>query len=252
MSQFRGETKDPDMIPKKLVLLTIASTAVLAGGPWARSQSTPTPVLPPPGFSMIGGAFTVEEEWELTVPTPNPDGDGPQVMTYMSLAPDTSESYFWFMVNVRDAPGPYSPGGMQVQVWNFSDRLLGASSYGSAEISKPNAVIRWRQRMTNPQFAGGIVTYEICDGTSPTWGNFGTHYAGGTLTTYPGPAVVSFTTSVKENLQDYNPNISVQMSRVGWQPNNVGRLRLVAVRQYDKQGKEMRVFTMNKDVSLAK
>ena len=92
---------------------------------WAQSQ--PSPRSCPAGFSVKADTVYLEEEWQLSVPDPDPINDGPQIKTYMSLVQDTSESYLWFMLNVRDKPGPFSPGGMQIQRWNYSEALLDSS-----------------------------------------------------------------------------------------------------------------------------
>ncbi len=224
----------------------------LAGGSSVWAQSQPTPAALPSGFSVNASTVYMEEEWQLSIPDPDPVNDGPQVKTYMSLVQDTSESYLWFMLNLRDEPGPFSPGGMQIQRWNYSETLLDSAMYADEEITRDNEVVTWRQRMTRPDKAGNVCTFEICNGTSATWGKFGNTYSGTSVTANPGPSKIRFTPNACMDFSQYNPLISVQMSRVSWEPNRVGYLRLLNVRQYDSSGALLNQWAANLDVDLTK
>src|SRR4051794_26759627 len=68
------------------------------------------------------GVASIQEDWVLVVAKGDPSNDGPQIQTYMSSVADSSLPYAWFMLNVRD--NPFYGGGMQVQVWTYSDQLL--------------------------------------------------------------------------------------------------------------------------------
>jgi hypothetical protein len=241
-----------------LARLTLAAlAAVLMAGTSARAQDAPVELPVPAGFEVLPATAYVEEEWQLHVTTADPVGDGPQLMTYMSLVQDTSEPYLWFMLNVRDAPGPYAPGGVQAQLWTHDGRLLAASDHGSAEIAADGTTITWRQRMSRPDKTSGVCRFEICNGRSPTWGDFGKHYDGAAsggvpVADHPGPAPLGATPHAQRDLSRYNPALSVYMARVSWQPNNVGRFRLVAVRQYNDEGKLLATTPLDLDVDLAK
>ncbi|HEU5116667.1 MAG TPA: hypothetical protein VFT74_08315 [Isosphaeraceae bacterium] len=219
---------------------------------WAQSQPTPTAL--PSGFSVKADTVYLEEEWQLSIPDPDPINDGPQIKTYMSLVQDTSESYLWFMLNLRDKPGPFSPGGMQIQRWDYSEALLDSSAYDYREMWINNEVVTWRQRMTRPNAANNVCTFEICNGSSFTWGYFGTRYSGTDASYQPGPGKIRFTPRACMDFSQYNPLISVQMSRVSWEPNRVAYLRLLAVRQYDGSRNLLDLWTptTNLDVDLTK
>lgn len=230
----------------------------LAGGLSAQAQTTPTAEPWPAGFSVSADTIYLEEEWELLVTSPDPINDGPQVETFMSLVQDTSEPYPWFMLNVRDAPGPFRPGGMQVQLWDFTDHLLDDSEYHWNQLSTPDETVTWRQRMTCPNKDNNICTFEICNGTSTTWGNFGNTYdASGNVTSSPGPQPIRFSPNACKDFSQYNPMVSVQMSRVSWEADHVGHLRLLAVRQYDANRNllstwDPKDFSVSTDVDLTK
>ena len=234
-------------IPTLLTLGFALSTQTPA---WAQSQPSPTSL--PTGFSVKPDTVYLEEEWQLSIPDPDPINDGPQIKTYMSLVQDTSESYLWFMLNVRDKPGPFSPGGMQIQRWDYSESLLDSSSYTDREMWIDNELVTWRQRMTRPSAANNVCTFEICNGSSLTWGNFGTRYSGTDADYQPGPSKIRFTPKSCMDFSQYNPRISVQMSRVSWEPNRVAYLRLLAVRQYDGSRNLIDQWTANLDVDLTK
>ena len=192
-------------------------------------------------FTVMTGCAQVQEDWKLVIAKGDPVGNGPQIMTYMSPASDSSQPYVWFMLNVRDAPNPFTPGGLMIQVWNYSDSLLtsSTSTQATAQLNTAGETITWTQRLTyNPRTYQS--TYDIINGSSTTWGAFGSSNGLAAIT-----GTASFT-----SLAGYSPYVSVKNSRVAFQPNNVTSMTLVAVRQYDKGGNLIQSQNINLAVNL--
>ena len=191
-------------------------------------------------FAVSPATQQIQEDWKLVVANGSPINDGPQIMTYMSPVSDSSNPYAWFMLNVRDVPNPFAGGGMMIQVWNYSDNLLTSSiSTGStAKLNTANETITWTQRMVSNKSTGQI-TYDIINGNSTTWSNFGSSQ-GLSSVTFSGPT----------DLSKYSPQVSASKSRVGWMAGNVTSMTLVAVRQYDNGGGLIRTDTLNLAVNL--
>jgi hypothetical protein len=71
----------------------------------------------------------------------------------------------------------------------------------------------------------GILTFEVVGGSSTTWGSFGGQgYLKSRLYT------------ARENLNEYNPEVSVANSRVGYAANRVQSLILRRVRAFAADG----------------
>jgi hypothetical protein len=184
------------------LLSTVAATAASAQAP-AQAQA-------PIAFDAV------EEDWVLVVATPDPDGVGPQITTCMSPVGDKSAPFVAFDMNYREYP-QFSPGGMQLQVWS-SGNVLATSSQGLAVFNTPGETVSWTQRM---ELDGGTINYDINNGQSVTWGNFG---QGSRLS-------VSYPSGVT-TLTAYSPDVSARNSGVTWESNNVTSLTLAQVRYY--------------------
>jgi hypothetical protein len=107
---------------------------------------------------------------------------------------------------------------LQVQVLSDKD-VLSTSSLGTALFATTNETVTWTQRMS---LGGGKITYDIENGQSTTWGQFGQD--GQDL-------AVSFDTTLSD-LGRYSPDISASNSGVSWQSNLVTSMTLVQVRYY--------------------
>lgn len=171
--------------------------------------------------SALAGSTTadpdaVEEDWRLVVSDPDPLQEGPQITTCMSPLADDLAPFVAFDMNYREYPG-YQSGGMQVQVWS-SGQVLGNSSQGSALFNTPGETVTWTQRMA---LNAGAVNYDINNGQSTTWGQFG----------QSNKLSVSFPTTAV-TLAGYDPAKSVRSSGVSWESNHVQSLTLVQVRYY--------------------
>lgn len=213
----------------RTLLKTLALTTCLAAFSPEAAQAQ---FVVPPGTAII------HENWSAVITTPAPNEDGPQLMTYMSPVSDTSQPYFWFMLNVRD--NPFSGGGMQIQVWTHNDVLLGSSSAFTAKLNTTNETVTWTKRMRLDTKYGNLY-YSIRNGNSTTWGSFSS------LTN--GPAYVRCDTTLQD-LSGYSANTSIKYSRCGWQPNRVSSLTLNSVQYYDVNGTLLATDNTVRNVNL--
>ena len=78
------------MTRRPAILALAALACGVPAGPAARAQEAPVALPMPAGFALSPATAAVEEEWQLVVTTPDPDADGPQVMTYMSPSQGTA------------------------------------------------------------------------------------------------------------------------------------------------------------------
>jgi hypothetical protein len=111
----------------------------------------------------------VEEHWELTVGEPDASLSGPQVCMVMSPTGDLSSDYFMFTINHRSHP-EYTPGGMQVQQWNGDSLVDSREGFSEGALHHNDEVVRWVQRT---EINGGSLTFEVRNGESVSWGEFG-------------------------------------------------------------------------------
>jgi hypothetical protein len=157
----------------------------------------------------------VEEDWELVVGAPDTTVTAPQITCTISPSADTEGLYAAFELNQRSQPS-FSPGGIQIQVWD-GDALLTARDWNtSAQLATPNETVRWTQTMT---VNGTNLVFEVLNGSSTTWGAFG------------GQGYLKATvTSPLLDLNGYHPDVSVANSGVSYAGNRVTSLVLREVR----------------------
>ena len=161
---------------------------------------------------------SVQEDWQLVVDTPDTTDAGPQITSMMSPVADGSTPFVDFDLNYCEIP-EFSPGGLQIQIWDDNANSLGSSTQGSAQLNTPNETITWTQTMS---VSNGSVVYGVTNGQSTTWGKFGQDQ---------GLLSVSFPSTVTD-MSKYSPTISVSRSAVSWQANRVTSLTLKQVRYY--------------------
>lgn len=157
----------------------------------------------------------IEEDWELVVASPDANSTAPQVSCTISPLSHVSSLHAAFELNHQSQP-EFTAGGLQLQVWNDEQPLSSRKFPTSGVLDTDNEVIRWTQSLT---LEDGTLTFEITDGTSTTWSNFGGQ----------GYLKASLTTNL-ENLNGYDPDISVENSGVAYAGNRVTKLVLKRVR----------------------
>jgi hypothetical protein len=165
-----------------------------------------------------GAIDQVEEDWQIVIGSPNPNEVGPQLTTCMSPVADGSTPFVALDLNYRDVQS-FQPGGLQVNVYS-NGSALSSSTQGDALCNTSNESITWTQRLSLS--SGNQFTYSIVNGTSTTWGQFGTSN---------GLSAVSFT-ATSSSLSSYSPDASVAKSGAGWQSNRVTSMTLLRVRYY--------------------
>lgn len=157
----------------------------------------------------------VEEDWELRVDQPDANSNGPQVSCALSPYSHLEGVHAVFELNHRNLP-TFVSGGMQLQVWNYETPLASRKFPNDNMLQMADETIRWTQVM---KLDGGSLVFEIINGTSTTWGNFG------------GQGYLRFATQTDLNhLNSYDPNVSVENSGVGFAANRVLYLAMRRVR----------------------
>ena len=168
-----------------------------------------------------GQIVRVEEDWEMVVSEPDPDTDGPQVTCVISPVGDTNWLNAHFELNVRTVPY-FRPGGLQLQLWYGESPVSHTHYPNTAIMSTAGETVRWTQAMA---LNGGVLSFEIVNGESTTWGPFGGQ----------GYLQSSITTGLSD-LSGYSPSVSVANSGIGYAGNRVASLVLKRVRLINADG----------------
>lgn len=153
----------------------------------------------------------IEEHWELAVGGPEEDRCAPQISMVMSPTDSLDDDFFMVTLNHWSFPD-FAAGGIQVQRWRGEQCLASTHSHSHAELRHDGEVITWTQRLS---LNHGILSLEILDGSSSTWGSFG----GGSSMKLTVPTTLS-------RLNDYQPAISLGQSGIGYAGNRVSSLVL--------------------------
>ena len=163
----------------------------------------------------------VEEDWELVVGEPDPNSCGPQVACAMSPFANISDTYFTTEINHRSMPW-WAPGGISLHQWSGEWRVRSFDRADRSTMNTNDEVVRWTQSL---DVSGGVLTFQVKDGSSTTWGPFG--YS----------SMVKLQTSWGvNNINNYSPDVSVASSGVAYAANRVKSLRLKQVRATRENG----------------
>ena len=177
--------------------------------------------------SLAQNVVYVEEDWQLIVNQPDVGLNGPQVTCV--IAPSTADQgYCAFDLNYHSQP-VYAAGGLQMHVWNPYTPIVTSNFAVSGLMQTVGEVVTWTTTMS---VSGGSLTFQVVNGQSSTWGAFG-----GTDDT---TITVSSTAS---NLNQYDPNVSLDNSGVSFASNLVTSLTLTGVRFYDGHGNLVQQIT---------
>jgi hypothetical protein len=157
----------------------------------------------------------VEEDWELVLAEPASIKTAPQLETVLSPFGHINSIFARTTWNYREFDD-FQPGGMQLQAWNGSSYLARAN-FGTDDLSTVSETVSWTQVLeTN----GLILTLQIKNGDSMTWGAFG-----GTSLTLQGIVYLP-------NLNAYSTDVSTSESGITFGANRVAVLRIKEVRRY--------------------
>jgi hypothetical protein len=187
------------------LLLTFA--AALASGPAATFALAADPV------------WQVEEHWELIIAEPDTGTAGPQISCTISPRGNLTGQYATFDLNHRASP-TFAAGGVHLHSWNNENRVSSVSRHGGVLLATRGETITWKTIMT---IQSGVLTIDIDDGSSTTWGAFGQSLISSVVTTIP-------------NLDEYSPAISADNSGIGYASNRVTSLKLKKVKYFRASG----------------
>lgn len=179
------------------------------------------PLLTSVAIAQQASIVKVQEDWEFVLNEPDPTLSAPQINMVMSPDNDIAHCYFAFEINHASSPD-FEAGGMQTQHWH--DLEIQARSRGpSLEILyNDGEVVRWTQQLS---VSDGQLSFEILNGTSQTWGNFG------------GQGYLKQQVAIENHsLANYSPAQSIKYSGVGFAGNRVYSLTLKRVRWYTSDG----------------
>ena len=172
------------------------------------------------GSVLVGHAsayeiVSVEEQWEFQIGVPDINSNGPQIAMAMSPDNRTTGKHFALTINHRSVPS-YAPGGIQVQLWQGEEALSSRDGPKVSQLQNTDEVVTWSQRLSVSE---GVLTFEVTDGTSTTWGSFG------------GQGYLKETTTTDlPNLNGYRPYSSLKESGVTYAGNRVKYLTLKRIR----------------------
>lgn len=191
--------------PLFIIVFAIAAVLIADANAWADSPTV----------------AKVEEDWEVQIATPDPEGNAPQIITVISPNANIDAVHTVFELNHITQPD-YAAGGMQLQCWKQGAMAHHHSFHNANVLSTVGEVITYTTRMS---VSGDRLYVEICDGDSTTWSDFGDH----------GHLKCSTSTTLND-LSNYSPSVSVSKSRVGFAANRVTKLVLKRVRYYEADG----------------
>ncbi len=163
----------------------------------------------------------VEEDWEILIGEPAPEQDLPQIVTVFGPTDANFGTHTVFELNHGTLP-EFTEGGMQLQVW-WGSYLVGyRQQFAPQEFSVSDELIRYT---TVTRIHDHELIMEIKNGTSATWGAFGNNG-------YLRQRLISF----RDDLNPYDPDNSIQHSRVTFGANKVHRFVRKSIRFYSEIG----------------
>lgn len=163
--------------------------------------------------------WKVEEHWELVIAEPDPEVAGPQVTCAISPRSHLAGLYATFDLNHRALP-TIAAGGVHLHTWNGESLGGTISRHSDVVLSKVGETITWKTVMS---VQPGLLTIDIDDGTSTTWGAFG-------------QGLIASMVASLTNLDEYSPVVSADNSGISYASNRVNSLQLKKVKYYRVSG----------------
>ncbi len=203
----------------RLAIFSFAVVALLT--PQLIAQTSPPPDV-----------FRIEEDWELQIGVPDPALEAPQITA--SISPRGNLSGIHAVLELNNATlDEYASGGVQLQSWvgesdgnirNFPKFQL---------LSTPDETITWTMSMQHN--GDHSVQFEVLNGKSQTWGNFG------------GQGFLKFSNfTILSNLNQYDPAVSIANSRIGYASHRVKLFCLDEARYYDASNNLIKTDTTHR------
>lgn len=159
----------------------------------------------------------IEEDWQVTFGDPEPGSKGPRINMTIAPSSDLTADYVVFEINHQTEPDDVA-GGMQVQRWKGKRCLDYRNSQKEGPVRIKNDVVSFTLSM---QVQNGSLTFGVLNGDSKTWGKFGVD----------GWLSLSMIDE-RGDLSAYDPKISLQKSRVEFDPHRVQRVVRNRIRYY--------------------
>ena len=167
-----------------------------------------------------GHIIRIEEDWFVKIGTPDPDSDSPQITSVMAPSWTLTGGYAVFDLNCATQPG-FVSGGVQLQLWQ-NDAITQSRSNGRRDsLHLVDEVIRYTTVMS---IVDDKLVFEILNGTSDTWGTFGTGELKLEVDTW------------RPHLNHYSPDFSASHSQIGFASHRVRRFILERVRYFSPSG----------------
>ena len=162
----------------------------------------------------------VEEDWELVVAEPYYATNAPQVTCTMSPTNHENGLHMTWEINHKSG-AQFVGGGLTMQLWEGEGWLATKRPVASTLMTTAET-IRWTQSM---KVQGGSLLFEVKNGTSTTWGDFG-----------DGSEKYKSSAAYTGTLLGYSPETSVALSGIGFASNRVSSFVLKRVRYYTTTG----------------
>jgi hypothetical protein len=167
-----------------------------------------------------GPVDRVEEDWRVEVALPDADGQAPQIVTVLAPVDSVAGPHCVFELNHATQPN-YRAGGMQLQSWT-GEQLTESRNFPDCKLLyTPSEVITFTVVMS---VENGVLKYEVVNGHSSTWGDFGGQ----------GYLKTSIAVNV-DNLDEYNLNTSINNSMVGFASHRVQKFSRTKVRLFSDE-----------------
>jgi hypothetical protein len=194
-------------LKKKSILLTFLLVVAWSSTIFAQDAST---------------IVRVEEDWSLDVTWPAQGIVAPQLATVISPVGHTNSIYGAFALNHRPLP-EFAGGGLQLQVWNNDVAEQYVNYFDDAMLNHREAqeTVTWTQAMS---LENGNLTFEVLNGQSQTWGQFG------------GDSIKTTVAVGLADLNQYSPSVSVANSGISYAANRVRSLSIKKVRWITSDG----------------
>ncbi|MCA9068899.1 MAG: hypothetical protein KDA84_08255 [Planctomycetaceae bacterium] len=168
----------------------------------------------------IGQVVYIEEDWEIQIGTPDPDGEAPQIITAMSSTDRLEDVHAILEMNHSTLPD-YQAGGMSLQIWSSGTNLDYMVHPHKDKLHIDNEVLTYKMTM---KISDGTIRFEVKNGTASSWGNYG---IGGFHRTVTTP---------QTEFTQYSPATSAKFSKVGYAKHRVKKFFLKESRTYNAAG----------------
>lgn len=115
------------------------------------------------GHALAADTYTVEEDWELHLDTPNLTKNTPQWLTHFRIDGDT---FILTTFNYREFPA-HDPGGIQMQLWDAGN-LVDTVDVTLNSLDVSGDVVKWTHVYTIK--GGKTLEMKLTGVSSQTWG----------------------------------------------------------------------------------